>query len=122
MENTKNIAILFVLIIIGIPLVLSVRKVASYDTSKNFTVKFDPVTCYKCRDCPCTFVTNNGHKYILNKIDKNRCTHDPEIINKGIKENLNEVEFVFNAKTYAKFYDCISWYSYHPTTYQPLIN
>jgi len=116
MENAKFTAIALVVFFISLPLFLSVKKVVSYDISTNFRVSFDPITCYKCRDCTCKYTVNNGDTYILNKTDKNRCTTDHEIINKGIKAGAKEVTVEFEVPEYAKFFDCIKWYSLHPSS------
>jgi len=118
MENLKFFTLALVVVLISIPIVLTVKKFATYDTGTNFRVTFDPTTCYKCRDCPCKFTLNNGHSYVLNKTDKNRCITDHEKINEGIKDGLDSVTVELSVKTYATFFDCLRWYSAHPSAYK----
>ncbi len=118
MENTRFLILALVVALISIPVVLTVKKFATYDTGTNFRVTFDPLTCHKCRDCPCTYTLNNGQDYVLNKIDKNRCITDSGVVTDGIKKGLDSVTVEFSVKTYGEFYDCLRWYSNHPTAYK----
>ena len=118
MENFRGLILALVVAVTSVPIVLSVRQFATYNTSTNFRATFDPLTCYKCRNCPCQFTLNNGQKYTLNRVDKNRCITDHEVINEGIKKGLDSVTVEFEVSTYGKFYDCLRWHSAHPSPYK----
>ena len=117
MGNAKFLTLALVVALISIPVVWAVKQFATYDTGTNFRVTLDPITCHKCRNCPCTYTLNNGDTYVLNKVDKNRCTTDSETINSAIKAGLDSVTVEFTVKTYGKFLDCLRWYSIHPSPY-----
>lgn len=115
MESLKSIFLALAVAILFVPLAISVKKFTSYDTSINFRVTFDPVTCYGCKGCPCKYTLNNGDSYILSSYDKRQCTTDHEKINEGIKENAERITIELEVEEYRKFYDCLRWYSAHPT-------
>jgi len=115
MESLKSIFLALAVGILFVPLAMSVKKFATYDTAINFSVTFDPVTCYGCKDCPCKYTLNNGDSYILSSFDKRHCTTDHEKINEGIKNNMESITIDLKVKEYRKFFDCLKWYSAHPT-------
>lgn len=116
MNSLRTAILAFSIALLFIPMVLIVKKVTSYDNSVNFRVSFDPVSCYDCKDCPCKYTVNNGDSYILSSFDKNQCTSDHDKINEGIEKGLDSITVEMSVKQYRKFFDCVKWYSLHPTT------
>ncbi len=115
MENLKIVFLALAVAILFIPFALVVKKFTSYDTATNFRVSFDPVTCYACKECPCKYTLNNGKSYLLSSHDKNYCTTDHKEINEGVEKGLERITIELKVKEYSKFYDCLRWYTYHPT-------
>ena len=115
MEGIKTAIIIASLVLFFIPTTMIVKKFTSYDTAVNFRVSFDPVTCYACRDCPCEYELNNGDKYFLTSYDKNYCTTDHEEINTAIENELDRITIELEIPEYRNFYDCLKWYTTHPT-------
>jgi len=115
MESLKSIFLALAVAILFIPLAFFVKKFATYDTATNFRVTFNPATCYECKDCPCKYTLNNGDSYILSSYDKKYCITDYEKINEGIESRSDIITVELTVKEYRKFYDCLKWYSLHPT-------
>jgi len=53
---------------------------------------------------------------MLSSHDKNHCTTDHDAINKGIEKGLEKITVELKVEEYRTFYDCLRWYSAHPTT------
>ena len=120
MEGLKPIFLALAVAILFVPFAIIVKKFSTYDTATNFRVTFDPITCYQCQDCPCKYTLNNGDSYILSSHDKNYCTTDHEKINEGIKESAERITIELEVPAYRKFYDCLKWYTVHPTVKQKI--
>lgn len=116
METLKSLILALSIALLFIPLALIVKKITSYDTSVNFRVTFDPKTCYACPECPCKYTVNNGDSFVLSSHDKKYCTTDHKKINEGIKKDMGEITIEMKVEEYRKFYDCLRWYSLHPTS------
>ncbi len=115
MESLRNALLALSVALLFIPLGMVVKKFTSYDTSVNFRVTFDPTTCYACKDCPCKYTVNNGDTFILSSHDKSQCTTDHEKINEGIRNGSDSITVEMTIQKYRTFYDCLQWFSQHPT-------
>ncbi|OGC45993.1 hypothetical protein A2V49_01970 [candidate division WWE3 bacterium RBG_19FT_COMBO_34_6] len=98
-----------------LPIAYYTQKFTAISAPVNFDITVDPMICYKCVECPCEYTLRNGKKYILNRVDKTRCILDSNLIVDAMKKKQKELIFTLKIPEYADFYDCLTWYTVHPS-------
>ena len=105
MQKSKALLIGLFLAILLIPITMYIRKFNRLEALERHKVKFDPITCYECKDCPCEFTLDDNKVYLLNKYDKTVCKIGYKEINKGIEKGLTSMTVELSVSEYMTFSD-----------------